>query len=218
MFLKNSLFLSFMLFSTLANADVASVIANFPPPPVEGSEIDIADIAKVREYQTTRTEEDCKRTRHEQYLDIQSTFAEPYGPLTKEEASKLSPLYSKIFVLTDEYVIGIKELHKRPRPFVRDEKIVLCVPSHPSTSYPSGHATISRTAANIFATLLPAKAAALKARADQMAEDRVLGGVHHPSDIEAGKTLADIVSEELLKQQVLRIPLENAKKSLSNPL
>ena len=217
MFLKNSLFLSFVLFSTLAQADVASVIAHFPPPPAEGSQIDIADLAKVREYQTTRTAEDCKRTNYEMGLDIYSTFAEPYGPLTEQEARKLSPLYSKIFLMTDEYVVSLKELYKRPRPFMRDEKIVLCVPSHPSTSYPSGHATISRAAANILATVIPAKGAALKARADQVAEDRVLGGVHHPSDIEAGKALADIVSKELLPQQTLQISLEEAKKRLANP-
>lgn len=216
--IKKTLSLGLMFLSLSAFADVDAVLKSFPPPPAAGSEVDVADLAKVHEYQKSRTPEDCKRTQYEASLTIEKVFAPPYGPLTLEETQKLKQLYWHIFTETDEYVNGLKIMYKRDRPFQRDASIVLCVPSHNSTSYPSGHSTISHVAANIFATLIPAKAEALKARADQMAEDRVLGGVHHPSDVQAGKNLAEIVTEKLLVQPNMQIPLENAKKSLSNPL
>jgi len=216
--IKKTLSFGLIFLSLMAQADVATVIKEFPAPPVAGSEIDIADMAKVREYQVTRTAEDCKRAKFEAPLNIHVVFGPPYGPLTLEETRKLAPLYREIFMHTDEYVNGIKVMYQRLRPYQRDSNIVLCIPSHNSTSYPSGHSTISNTAANIFATIFPDRADALKARGLQMAEDRVLGGVHHPSDVEAGRKLAEIVAEELLKSPSFQIPLTEAKKSLLSPL
>jgi acid phosphatase (class A) len=204
-----------LAFVQQASATVASVVESFPAPPAEGSVTDTADLEKVRAYQVSRTTADCDRTQHEGGLDIESTFGPPYGPLSEAEVSEVSSLYSDIFIRTDEYVNTIKQKYQRNRPFIRDSKIVLCAPSHPSTSYPSGHATISRVAANIFAKLFPQKAEALRARADQMAEDRVLGGVHHPSDIEAGKKLGDLVSEELLKDASFQPSMEATKSLLT---
>ena len=84
-------------------------------------------------------------------------------------------------------------------------------------SYPSGHATISRIEALVLADLVPARRAELLARADEIALSRVIGGVHHPSDIEAGKRLAETLYAVYRKSPAFRRELETLRGCLILP-
>lgn len=185
-------------------------IASFPAPPVEGSLAASEDLRHVLEIQNSRTKEECARALSEVSLGLSSIFGPTYGPLTKQEVAQVAGFYRLLFSDADYFVNGIKARFKRPRPFQRSSEVHPCVPPHNSFSYPSGHATISRLAALALGQVFPAKAEALLKRADQVALDRVIGGVHHLIDIEAGQKLAD----QLFLQLQEKVKFQNVVQEL----
>jgi acid phosphatase (class A) len=65
-------------------------------------------------------------------------------------------------------------------------------------SYPSGHAASAFTLAALLGEIFPDKKEALLEQAAEIAENRVIGGVHYPSDIAAGKQLGLAIAQTLL--------------------
>lgn len=106
-------------------------------------------------------------------------------------------------------VMIMKNTHKIERPYVVASKLDVKLP-HTHTysitgkgySYPSGHAALSRCVAHsisrIFEDDLNSEARKeLYALADDIANTRLILGVHFPSDIEEGKRVADEFFEKL---------------------
>lgn len=84
----------------------------------------------------------------------------------------------------------LKFVHRRPRPFMADDSIVTCIPRPTSYSYPSGHAALGFAWALVLAELVPSRADAIVARGRDFSWSRVVCGLHYPSDVEAGRTVA----------------------------
>jgi acid phosphatase (class A) len=84
----------------------------------------------------------------------------------------------------------IKFVHRRDRPFVHDDSIVTCIPRPTTYSYPSGHAALGFGWALVLAELIPSRADAIINRGRDFTWSRVVCGVHYPSDVEAGRTVA----------------------------
>lgn len=102
-------------------------------------------------------------------------------------------IFRRVKAETDGAAAHIKDRFMRKRPFLRDPAIDPCLDRIGGKAYPSGHATISRVFANMLADLVPAKRKEFFAHADSAALLRVIGGVHHPADIEAGEKLGDML-------------------------
>jgi acid phosphatase (class A) len=88
----------------------------------------------------------------------------------------------------------VKFRDQRPRPFVTDNSITPCIEDTPalraSFSYPSGHAALGFSWALVLTELAPAHADAIIERGRDFTWSRVVCGVHYPSDVEAGRTVA----------------------------
>lgn len=88
----------------------------------------------------------------------------------------------------------VKFLYRRVRPFVTDATIAPCIPDdarlRASFSYPSGHAALGFSWAIVLAELVPSRADALIERGRDFTWSRVVCGLHYPSDVEAGRTVA----------------------------
>ena len=88
----------------------------------------------------------------------------------------------------------VKFIHRRPRPFVTDSSITPCIADderlRASFSYPSGHAALGFGWALVLAELVPSRADAIVERGRDFTWSRVVCGVHYPSDVEAGRTVA----------------------------
>ncbi|HET6275232.1 MAG TPA: phosphatase PAP2 family protein [Candidatus Cybelea sp.] len=61
-------------------------------------------------------------------------------------------------------------------------------------SYPSGHAAFAAASAIVLAQLLPAKRDAIFTQARTFAENRIVLGVHYPSDIASGWTAGTLAA------------------------
>jgi len=88
----------------------------------------------------------------------------------------------------------VKFVYGRARPFVTDSSIIPCIPDderlRASFSYPSGHAALGFGWALVLAELVPSRADAIIDRGRDFTWSRVVCGVHYPSDVEAGRTVA----------------------------
>ena len=165
---------------------IRNLIGNYP---ALGTEASHRDYDLLLHMQNTRTPEECATAKLEENANLQSMFAGPTGPLTKKEMKFVS-----VQLLGDLAEIGVniyiaKKMFKRLRPYLVDTNLSPCIDREGSYAYPSGHSATAHYMAAKLIRMYPARKAALLKRAEEVAWNRVLGGVHHPSDIEAGKKL-----------------------------
>ena len=180
----------------------AQSISQIAPAPADGSDLDKIDMATLHEWQNKRTQAECERAKSETSASYDEVFG-AVSPFPKPLPKKAAAILAKVKADTDETVVAIKSHYNRQRPFKRDSTLKPCIdPARGKIgplAYPSGHSTISRVFALILSGLVPAKKDIFMAKADAAALNRVISGVHHPSDIEAGKRLADSLYSQFLE-------------------
>ncbi len=184
---------------TLLNPSKARLLlGNYP---ARGSIEEERDFDILLRYQESRTEQDCALAAKQVNTSLKSLFVNGDGPLTSKEAKRFSFAVLKAYIEAGINTHIAKKTFKRPRPYIRNPLIKPCIKREKSYAYPSGHTTVSRVMAHVLSYKYPDRAEAFMRRADEVAENRVLGGVHHPSDIEAGKKLGDVIARKVLKSE-----------------
>lgn len=63
----------------------------------------------------------------------------------------------------------------------------------------------------VLSDLVPDQSSSFEERAREVALDRVIGGVHHPSDIAAGQDLARQIHAQLLKNPAYLADLDKVR-------
>ena len=89
----------------------------------------------------------------------------------------------------------MKSYWERPRPDGAQKR---------RGSYPSGHAAFAAASAIVLAELLPAKRDAIFTQARTFAENRILLGLHYPSDIASGWTAGTLAAYVMMKDPAFR--------------
>jgi len=188
--------------------------ADFAPPPGPDSDTQKADIAALLDWQVKRTEADCAKAgvtadlTYDAYLGEKNIFPAPLPQDVKE-------LFGRLAADLDSATETMKERYRRPRPYNAYPGLAVpCIKKSSSYSYPSGHTIFSRVFAKVLADLLPEKKAEFLKEADAIALDRLIGGVHYPADIAAGKVFADRFHAELLKSPEYKKDLEKTRTRL----
>lgn len=217
-------------FITLALAAALSACAPTPPhyaaarhielykalplPPAPGSAADRRDLAAVLEAQENRTEEQAEEAKLDAKLDVfrfQPALGENFTP----ENLPLTMAFFKQVKHDESAVIDAAKKHyARPRPYVASEDVHPVVPRPHNDSYPSGHATFAYVNGLLLAKMLPEKKAAIMERAAHFAHNRVVGGVHYPTDVAAGTKAGYVIVKALLKDPEFRKDFEKAKTEL----
>jgi len=87
-----------------------------------------------------------------------------------------------------------------------------------SGSYPSSHATRGQLTAIILANMVPEKSAQIYARGREYGENRIVAGVHFPSDIEGGRLSATAIAAVLMQNDQFKMDFNEAKAELRNVL
>ncbi len=85
-------------------------------------------------------------------------------------------------------------------------------------SYPSGHATWGTMTAILLAEMVPEKRAELYARGWEFGESRVIGGVHFPTDVEAGRIQATVLIGLMMLNAQFKADLREARNELREAL
>jgi len=105
----------------------------------------------------------------------------------------------------------LKRHFARPRPFATWPEVRPAVRLEPSFAYPSGHSGWGVATASVLGVLEPGRRPEILARGLLVGFDRVLAGVHHPSDVDAGQRVAGSVMERWLAEPEHRRRLEAAR-------
>lgn len=196
----------------------AQKFPGFPPPPADGSPEDLADLQGVRDWQVRRSSAQCAAANSAARAAFNEFFAD-ISPFPSPLPAGAAAILERIKKETDGAAAGVKDRFKRPRPFLRAADLDPCLGRIGGKAYPSGHAAISRVLALLLSDLAPFRAEEFMARADSAALDRVIGGVHHPADIEAGRLLGDRLYAAYSRSPVFKADMEALRGFLKkNPV
>lgn len=191
--------LAFFTFAAQADwTDTAIDEFQVAPPPAVGSPEYQRDYQILHDYESTRTSAQCREASAETFAQFEVFFG---SILSSREIATVERLAKKVENLASDAAGHYKGIFKRDRPYNIDRTLRPCIPKpFGSKAYPSSHATQAATLACVLADIYPDRADALLERGRQAGENRVLGGVHHPSDVEAGQKLANDLCASLMTQ------------------
>lgn len=167
------------------------LVTLLPPPPAAGSLADRQDVAAVIAAQRQASSQRIALARHDAKESVYTMFGALLGAhFNARELPLTDHLFARLGESEAATADPVKTIFRRPRPYlaVPGRIKALVEPSH-SFSYPSGHSTRVTLEGNVLAQILPERRAAIWARIREYEHSRVVGGMHYPSDIEAG-TLA----------------------------
>jgi acid phosphatase (class A) len=196
-------------------ADGAIDVAALLPPPVAlGSAEELAELAVVLKLQDQRDASDAERIHAEDVMSL-ATFSDAVGPwFTPARLPQLSALVLAIHAECRPFIHNGKALFAHPRPPAVDPKVTPLV-SEGEGSYPSGHSTRGMADALILAELVPEARKALLDRGQRIGFDRVVAGVHFPSDVVAGRVLGQAIAHALLANPGFRAALAALQSELA---
>jgi acid phosphatase (class A) len=182
-----------------------------PGPPAPDSDVAKQDIDEVLQLQESRTPAEIEHARSE--VDLSPyVFSQVIGPwFSPDIVTQTDGMLREVDSETAAIVDQSKKFYARPRPFVADSRAKPCVQLEDTFSYPSGHATHSMLLALVLSEIFPEKRNELILLAQQIGHDRVLGGVHYPSDVEAGQKLAEAIFNAMKQSPNFQQQIERAK-------
>ncbi len=186
-----------------------------PNPPADGSPTTLKEIDFILQKQATRTPEEVARIKEEVHLNVW-LFKDVMGPwYTAKNLPVTASLFARVDADEHPIVNAGKKFWDRPRPPLQDARVHPPIDVPGNASYPSGHSTFSTLTALILAELAPDLKEAILARGRQIGDDRVIGGVHFPSDVEAGRTLAQAMFTKLMANAAFQADLAKAKAEVA---
>lgn len=202
-------------FVTNKDIDLTMIL---PPPPANDFAQTKAEIGEVLTLQVTRTPEMVASAVADAEENVWR-FADVMGPkFNKELLPKFSAFFDRVVATEGAVVDPAKDVWKRPRPHQLSDLVKPAVKLSSSGSWPSGHATVGTTMGIILADMVPEKRAEIMARAAQYAHNRVVGGIHYPSDVEMGKISGSVIAAVLLNRDDFKAEYNVAKAELRSDL
>ncbi len=200
------------LFSPLAPADAVKLI---PPPPSEHSAEARAELESMVAIQEKRTKSEVDRCASEAKLKVDA-FQSVLGPwCTSKNLPHTARIFADLAKNSKQYSDTVKSHYRRPRPEHEDQRIHVPIDDETTFAYPSGHATRGMLYALILAEIFPDQRDALLERGREIGWDRVIAGLHHPSDIIAGRVLGQALAHSMLAEQKFQSEFSELKKELT---
>ncbi len=201
----------------LAPAAVDSLLL-LPPPPEAGSRETAADLEEAYEVYRQRTPEERARAVDEVKL-TPFHFAPVIGPwFVAGRFPKTEALFKRLERESKAMSTAAKKHWQRPRPYHADPARFADPVEHEERtdySYPSGHSTRGTLYALILAEIFPDRRDALLAKGRETGWLRVLGGVHYPSDVFAGRVLGQAQARAFLRSESFQHDLAEARAELA---
>jgi acid phosphatase (class A) len=189
-------------------------IALLAPPPLPDSPEQAADMAEVQAVYHAAPSNDMviaysqKKFTIFNFTPAIGAFFVP-GKLPKTEA-----FFNRVQTDAETITDNAKDFYKRPRPYVTDPSLANGK-LEKSFSYPSGHSTESMVLALVLADLFPDKHDAIIAEARSIGWHRVEIARHYPTDIYAGRVLAQAIVKQMVKSEAFQKDFAEAKAEIA---
>jgi acid phosphatase (class A) len=186
-----------------------------PPPPAVGSDQTKAELGEILTIQVTRTKAMEARAIADASENIWRFADAVDNPkFTAAGLPKFAAFFDRVIETESAVVDPAKDVWKRPRPHLYSDLVRPVVPLSKSGSYPSGHATVGTLMGIELANMLPEKRAEIMARAWEFGHNRVIGGIHYPSDIEMGRISGTVIAQAISTHPDFQQEFEAAKAEL----
>jgi acid phosphatase (class A) len=189
------------------------------PPPLADSPEQAADMAETVAVHAQVSAADEAAAKSERKVNIFAftpaigSFFQP-GKLPKTEA-----FLKNVIDDTEAVEDKAKEFWKRPRPYTANPALARGADDlEKSFSYPSGHSTRGTVFALVLAELFPDKSEGILATGREIGWHRVEIARHYPTDIYAGRVIAQAIVRELKNSPKFRTDFAEAQKEISSVL
>ena len=216
LFAGNSGFAEGLIYLSRDKVDLLKLLA---PPPDPQSEAQKRDLAAVLEVQRTRTPALIARAEADNVLSI-FRYNDVLGPnFTADRLPVTAAFFTRMHADARTVLNATKEAWNRPRPFnVSAEVIPLGEKPRTNFAYPSGTTIFGSLTAIFLANMVPEKRAELFARGVEFSANRVVLGVHYPTDIEAGRIAAAVMAAAFLQNPTFMTDFEGERSELRDVL
>ena len=182
-------------------ADTTAFVATFSAPPAADSAQTRSELAELLMLQEARNAAEVEASRADRKKNLTRFYdalglASPHSPLPRTER-----LAERVEDDVSLYVRAAKKHFRRLRPYVVEPRLEPCVGNvQGDLSYPSGHSAYGWSMAYLLTRLVPERKEALEIRAREFARQRLVCGVHFPSDLDAGRQAAEWLLDALDRQ------------------
>ena len=189
-------------------------IALLAPPPLPGSPEQAADMEEVRAVYHAAGSNDMATAYSEKKFSA-FNFTPAVGAFfLSNNLPKTAAFFEKVQTDAATITDNAKDYYKRPRPYTTDPSLANGK-LEKSFSYPSGHSTESMTLALVLADLFPDKHDAIVAKARSIGWHRVQIARHYPTDIYAGRVLAQAIVKQMGKNDAFQKDFDEVKAEIA---
>jgi acid phosphatase (class A) len=180
-------------------SDIARFAASFDPPPAQDSVATRSELDELLALQAARTPAQVTAAQADRKTEVERFYgALGLSPDDPPELPALHRLAERVEDDVRIYVRAAKRRFLRLRPYEVEPRIAPCIDDvRGDLSYPSGHAAYAWSMAYLLSMLVPERAQALEARAEEFARQRMVCGVHFPSDLLDGMQPLPAFREQL---------------------
>jgi acid phosphatase (class A) len=204
--------------ATYVTPDRVDLTKLLPPTPTPDSAQQKRDLADVLAVQQARTQAQGERALYDATAGTFG-FADVLGPnFTAEKLPTVAAFFGKVRGDGAVAFSAGKDVWNRPRPYEVSKEVKPLGDLPGGSSYPSGSSTQGYLTAIVLANMVPEKATALFARGREFGDNRVVLGVHFPSDIEAGRLAATALAAAMLQDPAFLKDFAAAKSELRKAL
>jgi acid phosphatase (class A) len=191
-----------------------NAITLLAPPPLPDSAEQAADMDEVRAVYHAVTSNDLMIAYSQKKFSV-FTFAPEVGPFfLSNNLPKTAAFFHHVQTDAETVTDNAKDFFKRPRPYVTDPDLANGK-LEKSFGYPSGHSTESMVLALVLAELIPDKKDAIIAEARSIGWHRVQIARHYPTDIYAGRVLAQAIVHQMEKNDKFQKDFAKVKKEIA---
>ena len=189
-------------------------IALLAPPPLPDSAEQAADMAEVQAVYHSATSNDIAVAYSQKKFTV-FNFTPAVGAFfLSNNLPKTAAFFDRVQTDAAAVTDNAKDFYKRPRPYTTDPSLANGK-LEKSFSYPSGHSTESMVLALVLADLFPDKHDAIIAEARSIGWHRVQIARHYPTDIYAGRVLAQAIVKQMLKSDAFQHDFAEAKAEIA---
>ncbi len=221
--MKNKILISVFLFTLFISENAHSKtyfaadkidVALINPPIERASEQYKKEVSEIIELQKNITPEQIKVAEYEIIMRPEILLEKVDSKFTRKSYPKLYQFLDNVYETSKAVTDKAKNFYNTKRPYIEQRQIKSLILAHANPAYPSGHTSGSYVWADVLSEIFPNKKDEFFKQASEIAQNRVITGMHYPHDVEGGKRLAKLIFEELKASSEFNKDLELAKQEV----
>jgi acid phosphatase (class A) len=189
----------------LTPVQIAASYAALPLPPAAGSAADKADRAALAAAKARLRDTGWERATTQVHLRSPEVAKQLWCAAGRQLSPDVAPAFNRLLMRAGADVSNASDaaklVTKRDRPFVGDPDAKTCDPRATqatiSYSYPSGHSALGVVWSEIATDVVPGRAQPLRALGAEFGDNRIICGVHYPSDVAAGRQMGQALVKQM---------------------